>query len=151
MRYPRLVCVAMALLPVCAVPLAAQIKTTKPDPEPATSFGTVTGHVYFGGSNAPARLVNIALQPLQVPDEEQFHLGKRPALSFTVYQTGLDGGYSEVRLDPPPPEDADPNFPNRNRKEVTLRQYAPGEMPLTVQGEMSGVNLPVTPQPAKAQ
>lgn len=87
---PSLLCIA----------LPAQTKPSSPDAPTVTSFGTVTGHVYFAGSNAPARLVNIALQPIQVKLEDAFQPGKRPALGFTIYQTGLDGSYTIPHVAP---------------------------------------------------
>ena len=40
---------------------------------------------------------------------------------------------------------------HQHRKETTLRQYGPGEMPLVLQGEMSGVNVAVEAKAVKAQ
>ncbi len=42
-------------------------------------------------------------------------------------------------------------FGTPQSKETILREYAPGEVPLIVQGEMSGVNLPVAAKAAKPQ
>ncbi len=90
----------LALAYAAASVVAAQTKSPAPVPEPPTSFGTVTGHVYFAGSNAPARLVNIALQPIQVQLEDRFQAGKRPTLTFTIYQTTLDGSYTIPHVAP---------------------------------------------------
>ena len=87
-------------LPLLLPAAWAQGRSVKAAPEPASSFGSVSGHVYFAGSNAPARLVAIALQPLQVTETPRFHEGQRPALSFQVYQTGLDGSYTIPSIEP---------------------------------------------------
>lgn len=87
----------LTLASVCLVALnctAQQTRTSNAATVAPLSYGTVTGHVYFAGSNAPARLVNIALQPIGVDAQDTFHPGRVPPLSFTVYQTGLDGSYT---------------------------------------------------------
>ncbi|MGI4827406.1 MAG: carboxypeptidase regulatory-like domain-containing protein [Janthinobacterium lividum] len=77
-------------------PLFAQSPVAKV--EPATNFGSVSGHVYFQDSSAPARLVDVALQPIQVSVPEPYQAGKRPHLNISVYQTGLDGSYLIPRV-----------------------------------------------------
>ena len=62
--------------------------------ETAGSFGSVTGHVYLAGSHAPARFVQIALQPAKIDMARETGNGKQPAPGFTIYQTGLDGSYA---------------------------------------------------------
>ena len=89
-RYLPLGLISALLLANPALPA----QSTAAKPEPATNFGTVTGHVTFAGSNAPARLVNIALQPIQVQTPDRLQPGKRAALGFTIYQTELDGSYT---------------------------------------------------------
>ena len=68
----------------------------------------------------------------------------------------LEGAYKlttkdarEVRYEPLSDANNDPF--HQNTKEIVLRQYGPGEMPVVVQTEMSGVNLPVEAKAAKAQ
>lgn len=78
----------------------AQGKSARAEPESATTFGAVTGHVYFQGNDAPARLVNVALQPIQITFPERFQAGKPPQLNFTIYQTGLDGAYAIPHVRP---------------------------------------------------
>ena len=55
----------------------------------------------------------------------------------------------EARIESIPLEEG--SFGTPRFKTTTLREYAPGELPLIVQGEMSGVNLPVAAKSAKAQ
>ncbi len=69
-------------------------------PEPATSYGTVSGHITVAGSNAPARFAAVALQPIEVKANEPPVPGKRPSMTFSVYETGLDGGYTIQRVAP---------------------------------------------------
>ena len=88
-----------ALASLHCISLVAQSRPAAVDTQPPANFGTVTGHVYFAGSNAPARLVNIALQPIQV-EPEAFHAGHQPILGFTVYQTALDGSYTIPHVQP---------------------------------------------------
>ena len=90
---------AIAALWLISASLSGQAKP-KPDPETPPSFGTVTGHVYIAGSNAPARLVSIALQPLQVQLADKSQPGKMPKMAFTIYETDLDGGYTIPRVQP---------------------------------------------------
>lgn len=89
---------ATAVLAFSLQSLAAQSPASV-KAEPATNFGTVTGHVYFQGSNAPARLVDVALQPIQIMMTAPY-TGKRPLLNMSVYQTGLDGGYAIQHVPP---------------------------------------------------
>ncbi len=91
--------VALASFAVSAATLAAQTRAAQPPPDPP-NFGSVSGHVYFAGSNAPARLVDVALQPLQVQLSGRFRPGSRPELKFTIYQTGLDGSYAIPQVAP---------------------------------------------------
>ncbi len=67
---------------------------------PATSYGTVSGHVYLSENNAPARLSNITLQPVEVMPEAKFDRDKPVSLPVTVYQTGIDGGYTLTHVTP---------------------------------------------------
>ena len=59
----------------------------------AVSLGSVTGHVYLAGSNAPARLARVALQPFDVKDPPKTQGGAMGAAQFTVYQTDLEGAF----------------------------------------------------------
>ena len=85
-----------AVAVLCVAGMSAQTKSVaKPEAEPAPSFGVVSGHVYLAGSNVPARLVNVNLQPLQVQEEKAtFSPGRVTPLPFTVYQTDLAGSYT---------------------------------------------------------
>ena len=42
---------------------SAQTRAAHVEPAAPVIFGAVSGHVYLAGSNAPARFVQIALQP----------------------------------------------------------------------------------------
>ncbi len=55
----------------------------------------------------------------------------------------------EARIESIPLEEG--SFGTPQFKTTTLREYAPGEVPLIVQGEMSGVSLAVSVKSAKAQ
>ncbi len=68
--------------------------------EPVTAFGSVTGHVYLAGSNAPARFAKVALQPFDVKDPAPAGPGKMGAVPFTVYQTDLLGAFRIDRVKP---------------------------------------------------
>ena len=96
----RLVFAALLFLIIHAN--SAAIAQGKPpvEVEPPTSFGTVSGHVYLGGSNTPARLVNVALQPIQVQLPERPQSSMQEKLSFVLHQTNLDGEYVIPRVRP---------------------------------------------------
>ena len=79
---------------------AAQSVPSKAEPEPPTSFGTVTGHVYLAGSNAPARFARVALQPTEVKDAPSWQPGKPNAVPFIVYETDLNGGFHMDHVKP---------------------------------------------------
>ncbi|HLI77152.1 MAG TPA: carboxypeptidase-like regulatory domain-containing protein [Acidobacteriaceae bacterium] len=77
-----------------------QTKAVRSEPEPPSSFGAVTGHVYLAGSNAPARFVSIALQPVKIEMPKDPPPGKQPPLSVTIFHTGLNGEYLIPRVAP---------------------------------------------------
>ena len=79
---------------------AQQTASPRTDAEPATSFGTVTGHVYFSGANSPARLVEVALQPIAVKLPDPYTPGKRPSLGFRLYETDLNGAFTIAGVRP---------------------------------------------------
>lgn len=96
MRLCLLAVVAFLWMP-CVPASAAQSPAAAPShetSEPATSFGTVTGHITIAGSNVPARLASFGLQPVEIKPPEASVSGKRPSTILSVYQTGLDGSYS---------------------------------------------------------
>jgi Carboxypeptidase regulatory-like domain len=66
----------------------------------AQQTGSVSGHVYFAGTNAPARFATVALQPVAVkPDDRPFaEKAKDPAIH--VYPTALDGSFQVPRVPP---------------------------------------------------
>lgn len=83
-------CFGLAGAPQCLAQAGA------PVPAPPVPAGTVTGHVYIGGANTPARLVNINLQSIDVPEDHARNgmpgvPGK--LLPVRVFQTDLNGGY----------------------------------------------------------
>ncbi len=94
-----LVAIGPALQGANGLVLYAQGKTL-PESEPASSFGSVTGHVYLAGNNTPARLVNVALQPLQVQLPPRQSVTAMGSLSFTLHQTNLEGEYLIPRVRP---------------------------------------------------
>ena len=66
----------------------------------AETTGTIVGHVYLADTGGPARLAQIALQPVQVPSDEAKKGDTRQLGSFQVYRTGLDGGYRITHVRP---------------------------------------------------
>ncbi len=96
MRCSGCVCVvALMALAGAGSRSAAQVQGTaaRIEAEPVASFGSVTGHVYLVGSNAPARFARVALQPFDVKDPPQGAPGKTVPVPFTIYQTDLNGGF----------------------------------------------------------
>ena len=67
---------------------------------PAETTGTIVGHVYLADTGGPARLAQIALQPVQVPSDDAKKGDTRQLGSFQVYRAGLDGGYRIAHVRP---------------------------------------------------
>ena len=70
-----------------------QAKGAQAAPESLASYGTVTGHVYFAGSNLSARFASVQLRRV-VPAKGTtgFHEG--------LTETGLDGSYTVAHVPP---------------------------------------------------
>ncbi len=66
----------------------------------AETTGTIVGHVYLADTGGPARLAQVALQPVQVPSDDAKKGDARQLGSFQVYRTGLDGGYRIAHVKP---------------------------------------------------
>ncbi len=99
-RFRAVALISLSSLCACAV-AQAQSKPARVEPErAAASFGTVSGHVYIAGSNAPARLIQVALQPIEIKTDAEPTPGKMQPANFTVYRTGLDGSFLINRVAP---------------------------------------------------
>jgi len=57
------------------------------------STGTVTGHVYLSDAGGPARLAQVALQPVEVKSNDRPWEEREKDAPFKLYETGLDGGF----------------------------------------------------------
>jgi hypothetical protein len=55
--------------------------------------GTVTGHVYLNDAGGPARLAQVALQPVEVKSDDRPWQERDKDAPFRLYRTGLDGGF----------------------------------------------------------
>jgi len=62
--------------------------------------GTVVGHVYLADTGGPARLAQVALQPVAVKSDERPYVEKRNDPAFRFYRTGLDGSYRMLHVKP---------------------------------------------------
>ena len=69
-------------------------------PASAETIGTIVGHVYLADTGGPARLAQVALQPVQVPSDDAKKGETHQRSSFQVYRTGLDGGYRIAHVKP---------------------------------------------------
>jgi hypothetical protein len=78
------------------VPMAAQQAVVAP-PE---STGTVTGHVYLSDGGGPARLAEVALQPMEVKSDDRPWQERDKDAPFRLYRTGLDGGFRIEHVKP---------------------------------------------------
>ncbi len=96
----RQFCWLLSFATVGVTSLSAQTGVTKAPVEAPLAYGTVTGHVSLLGSNAPARLVNVGLQSLQVQAEPTRFTGRATPLPVTIYQTDLDGSYTIPHVAP---------------------------------------------------
>jgi hypothetical protein len=57
------------------------------------STGIVTGHVYLSDGGGPARLAQVALQPVEVKSDDRPWEEREKDAPFRLYRTGLDGGF----------------------------------------------------------
>ncbi len=87
---------AAVLGAACSGGLAQQVAT----PATPETTGTIVGHVYLADTGGPARLAEVALQPVQVPSDDAKKGDSRQLGSFEVYRTGLDGGYRIAHVRP---------------------------------------------------
>jgi hypothetical protein len=72
----------------CTVTVASQQA-----PSDSGSVSTVSGHVYYGDTNAPARMTTIMLQPADAVDRERAVQGTQVATRAEGVQTLLDGSF----------------------------------------------------------
>lgn len=84
--------IAVAALWVGTVAMAQQAA-----PE---ASGTVVGHVYLSDTGGPARLAQVALQPVAVKSDERPDAQKYKDPPLRLYRTGLDGGYRMLHVRP---------------------------------------------------
>jgi hypothetical protein len=68
-------------------PSESSTQSSPHSPPPAT--GSITGHVYLGGSHLPARMAFVTLLPLTATEAGD----AKPVVSTATVQTGLDGAY----------------------------------------------------------
>jgi hypothetical protein len=62
--------------------------------------GTVVGHVYLSDTGGPARLAQVALQPVAVKSDERPDAEKYKDPAIRLYRTGLDGGFRMLHVRP---------------------------------------------------
>ncbi len=89
--------IAAAVLGVVCSGGLAQVAMPPATPE---TTGTIVGHVYLADTGGPARLAQVALQPVQVPGDDAKKSDTRQMGLFQVYRTGLDGGYRIPHVKP---------------------------------------------------
>lgn len=82
----------------CSLAFAASAQQATPP----QAFGTVIGHVYCSGINAPARLATVTLQPIKdltdPPAESRDH--PAPPTVYAPVQTSLDGSFTMPKVAP---------------------------------------------------
>jgi hypothetical protein len=77
---------ALWVLICCGVPVAMAQRGF-------ADTGTVIGHVYLADTGGPARLAEVALQPVEVMSRDRSYEERRKDGGFRLYVTGLDGAY----------------------------------------------------------
>ena len=82
---------------VCSAGLAQQVAMPPATPE---ITGTIVGHVYLADTGGPARLAQVALQPVAVKSDERPYAETRNDPPFRLYRTGLDGSYRMLHVKP---------------------------------------------------
>jgi hypothetical protein len=66
----------------------------------AQQTGGVSGHVYFAGTNAPARFATVALQPVAMKSDDRPFAERSKDPAIHVYPTSLDGSFQVPRVSP---------------------------------------------------
>lgn len=87
----RALCLLGGVVPV----MAQQAVVSAPE-----STGTVTGHVYLADTSGPARLAEVALQPVAVKSDDRPASERRNDGGFKLYRTGMDGAYRILHVRP---------------------------------------------------
>lgn len=80
---------------VSATGLAQQMSQGTPE-----TSGTVVGHVYLSDTGGPARLAEVALQPIAVKSDDLPYEERQQPGGFRVYRTGVDGSYRILHVKP---------------------------------------------------
>jgi hypothetical protein len=66
--------------------------------QPVAQSGGVSGHVYFAGTNAPARFATVALQPVVVKSDDRPFSERSKDPAIHIYQALLDGSFQIPRV-----------------------------------------------------
>src|ERR1700761_8412498 len=83
------------LLPFLTIAATAQYNSAARHPT-----GAITGHIYCGDTNAPARMASVQLDPIKGPKRSGASRISGDVPAGGVAQTGFDGSFTLSRVSP---------------------------------------------------